>query len=111
HGRSYLTEMWLDMYLRTRQALQLVSSVAFQITWPSALSGADLAGDFIHRIAAVHLQYLRGQISPSVGGRGEPLPPTQWHPLAGGLRRPHPTTDVFEAGSHSPKDRTVVVLH
>ncbi len=109
-GKSWLTDWWLDTYLSGRAPLQLTSNVAFQLSWNSPLSGVARAADFTHRIAAVHLMYLRGEMPPSVNGRGEELTSSQWRFLSGGIRTPGADRDTYVDGPDSPEDRHIVVL-
>lgn len=110
-GETWLTRMWLDTYLHTRGPLQLTSSVALQISWPSGLFGVDRAADFAHRITAVHAQYMRGELDPSINARGQELTAAQWRFLSGGIRTPGEHRDEFEDGSNDPHNRSIIVLH
>ena len=110
-GRNWMSEAWLETYLAGRDNLTLLSNVAFEIDWSSPRHGADLAADVIHRFAAVHLDYLRGEIGPDSGPRGDELCMRQWRYLAGGLRDPQVGHDVFVPGLDDPANREVVVLH
>ncbi|QGH68980.1 choline/carnitine O-acyltransferase [Pseudactinotalea sp. HY158] len=109
-GRSWLTRAWQDTYLEQRSPLPLAGNVAFQLAWDRTRRGVDLAADVAHRLAAVHLRHLRGEARPEVSPRGEPLTPTQWRYLAGGIRDPRPGTDGFLEGHPSPAHREIVVL-
>lgn len=109
-GRNWMSEAWLEAYLAGRDSLTLLSNVAFELEWHSPRTGVDLAADVVHRFAAVHLDYLRGEIEPDSGMRGDPLCMRQWRYLAGGLRDPKPGLDVFVPGLESPANREVLVL-
>lgn len=110
-GRNWMSEAWLEAYLVGRDNLTLLSNVAFELAWSSTRHGAGLAADVIHRFAAVHLDYLRGDIGPDSGPRGDELCMRQWRYLAGGLRDPQLGKDVFVPGNDDPANREVVVLH
>ena len=110
-GKSWLTDLWLDTYFEVKDPLQLVSNVAFQISWPDQLSGVARAADFIQRIASVHLEYLRGEMAVGVNARGSELTPTQWRFLAGGIRRPGAERDTYQDGPRTSANRGIVVLH
>ena len=109
-GRNWMSEAWLEAYLGGRDNLTLLSNVAFELAWNGGLTGVDLAADVVHRFVAVHLDYLRGDIEPDVGARGDELCMRQWRYLAGGVRDPKPGLDVFVPGPESPADREVIVL-
>lgn len=110
-GRNWMSEAWLETYLAGRDNLTLLSNVAFELAWHSPSTGVDLAADVVHRFAAVHLDYLRGDIPSDTGPRGDELCMRQWRYLAGGLRDPKPGLDVFVPGVASAANREVLVLH
>lgn len=108
-GSSWLAPAWLESYLTTREPLPLVSNVGWLIHWPGEATGIARAADFLHRIAAVHLAYCRGELPPEVTGRGEEVDPAQRAYLAGGIRDPRPDLDGIDPGPTSPAGRTMVV--
>lgn len=74
-GSSWLAPAWLESYLTTREPLPLVSNVGWLIHWPGEATGIARAADFLHRIAAVHLAYCRGELprrSPAAAKRSTP---------------------------------------
>ncbi|MFV0452778.1 MAG: choline/carnitine O-acyltransferase [Propioniciclava sp.] len=109
-GRSWLAEAWLAGYLTVREPLPLTTSVGFLVNWPGAATGLDRAADFLHRLAAVHLDWLRGDLEPELTGRGEQVDPVQRAYLAGGIRAPGAGTDTVVAGLHHAENREMVVL-
>lgn len=110
-GRSWLSNAWFSAYLTGRSPLTLSTSVGFELNWPPvAGDGWTLAADVLHRLAAAHLAYVRGEIEQAYTPRGTPLCMQQWHYLAGGLRHPLPDEDVFVPGSDDPANREVAVL-
>lgn len=110
-GGSWLTRPWLETYLATRDPMPLVSSVGFEITLPSPGAGPARAADAIHRLAAVHLAHLRGDLEPEIDPRGNAIDATQLAVLGGGLRRPGIEIDVLEPPEPSPARREILVLH
>lgn len=109
-GRSWLSDAWLDGYLAVRKPLPLASNVGFQLNW--TLSSRDWAGvgDLIYRFAAVHLAYLRGEVTDDPSPRGGWRCLRQWSYLAGGVRRPHAEHDEFVPGPEGAAGREIVVL-
>ena len=110
-GRNWMSQAWLETYLVGRDNPTTLSNVTFELAWHSPRTGIALAADVIHRFAAVHLEYLRGEIPPDSTPRGDELCMHQWRYLAGGIRDPKPGLDVFVAGRQDPANREVVVLH
>lgn len=76
-GSSWLADAWLESYLSVREPVTLTTSAAFLVNWPGDETGIARAADFIHRIASVHLAYLRGELPTEMTGRGEEVDPTQ----------------------------------
>lgn len=109
-GHSWLSRAWLEGYLDVRTPLPLTSSVGFRIFWPSATSGIARAGEVLHAFADAHLAHLRGEVEPEITPRGEPVDPTQWEVVAGGLRHPRPDRDESRNGPPHAADREVGVL-
>jgi len=109
-GRSWLSEAWLDSYLSSRGPITLTSNVGLLLNWPPAATGIARAADLVHRMAVVHLQWLRGELPPEHNGRGDPLDPQQRRFLAGGLRHPRPGTDEFIEGPSEVAHREIVVF-
>lgn len=109
-GRNWMSEAWLEAYLAGRDNLTLLSNVGFELAWPNGRTGVELAADVVYRFAAVHLDYLRGDIPPEKSPRGDELCMRQWRYLAGGIRDPKPGRDVFVPGLESGANREVVVL-
>ncbi|MGB3684882.1 MAG: choline/carnitine O-acyltransferase [Ornithinimicrobium sp.] len=102
-GRSWLSAAWLRGYLAVRTPLPLTSNVGFHIRVPvsppaesatRAPSGSARAAAVIHRLAAVHLASLRGDLPAEQTARGQDVCAVQREVLAGGLR--HPAVDVDE---------------
>lgn len=109
-GRSWLSEAWLDGYLTTRGPITLISNVGLQLNWPGDASGIARAADLIHRMAVIHLAWLRGELPSEVTGRGDPLDPEQRRFLAGGLRHPRPGRDEFVEGPGEAANREIVAF-
>lgn len=109
-GTNWLWDPWLDLYYTGRAPLPLTFNVGFQIHWDSAASGIERAADIVHGLAAVHLQFLRGETQPDVSPRGSVLCDLQWPFLAGGIRHPGAVRDEFRPGPAGASHREVVVL-
>lgn len=109
-GRSWLSEAWLSGYFSSRAPLPLSSNVGFRVTLKTQSFGIIRAADAIHRIARLHLSYLRGEIPDDVSPRGNMLDMRQWQVLEGGLRHPQRGEDSFRAGRPGAVDREVGVL-
>ncbi|MFT4294839.1 MAG: choline/carnitine O-acyltransferase [Micropruina sp.] len=109
-GRSWLSEAWLDGYLTSRGPITLTSNVGFLLNWPGSATGIERAADLVHRMAAVHLGWLRGELPPESTPRGDELDPQQLRYLAGGLRHPRPGADEFIEGPGQAADREIVVF-
>ncbi|MFT4218030.1 MAG: choline/carnitine O-acyltransferase [Micropruina sp.] len=109
-GRSWLSEAWLDGYLASRGPITLTSNVGFLLNWPGSGSGVERAADLIHRMASVHLTWLRGEMPVECTARGDELDPQQLRYLAGGLRHPRPGTDEFVEGPAGAAEREIVVF-
>ena len=109
-GRSWLSEAWLAGYLTTRGPITLTSNVGFLINWPGSATGIERAADLVHRMASVHLAWLRGELPDESTPRGDVLDPQQLRYLAGGLRHPRPGADEFIEGPAAAADREIVVF-
>lgn len=109
-GSSWLADAWLESYLSVREPVTLTTSAAFLVNWPGDDTGLARAADFVHRISAVHLAYLRGELPTEMTGRGEEVDPSQRAYLGGGIRRPAPDVDVIERVDEGASDREMVVL-
>lgn len=109
-GRSWLSQAWLSEYLTSRDPLPLVSSVGFRLRWDSERTGIARAADVIHRVAAVHLAHLRGEIDDEINARGDAMDMSQWQVLAGGLRHPQPVEDDIRHGRPGAAAREIGVL-
>ncbi len=109
-GRSWLSQAWLSGYLANRAPLPLTSSVGFRIRWDDESTGIARAADVIHRVGAVHLAHLRGEIDDEVNARGDTMDMSQWRVLAGGLRHPRPGEDVVHDGRAGAPSREIAVL-
>lgn len=109
-GRSWLSRAWLSSYLGDRAPLPLSSNVGFRVRSSTVPAGVARAADAIHRVAGVHLSFLRGEIEDEVSPRGNPMDMHQWQVLAGGLRHPRPGEDVFLDGRPGAAMREVGVL-
>jgi len=108
--RSWLSRAWLSSYLRNRAPLPLSSNVGFRVRSSTETVGVGRAADAIHRVAGVHLSYLRGEIDDEVSPRGNPMDMHQWQVLAGGVRHPRPEEDVFLDGRVGAASREIGVL-
>lgn len=122
-GRSWLSAAWLDSYLRVRDPLPLSTSATLQIRLPAgeparaqseldgpSEPGLEWAAEVVHRLARVHLGYLRGQLPPETTPRGEPVCEQQRAVLAGGLRHPLPGLDEIRPGRSGADSREIGVL-
>ena len=109
-GRSWLSGAWLSGYFSNRAPLPLSSNVGLRLKPSSQSFGIARAADAIHRLACVHLAYLRGEIPDEISPRGNALDMRQWHVLEGGLRHPHPGEDFFRDARPGAHDREVGVL-
>lgn len=109
-GSSWLADAWLESYLATRTPLPLTSNVGWLINWPGSTTGIERAADFLHRISAVHLAHLRGELPLEQTARGQAVDPRQRRYLDGGIRAPHPGSDVTIPGPASAVNRDMVVL-
>ncbi len=118
-GRSWLSAAWLRGYLAIRTPLPLTSNVGFQIRVPTHLdaqpgvlapSGSARAAAVIHRLAAVHLAWLRGELPAEVTPRGESVCGVQREVLAGGVRHPAFDIDEVRPGSLTPERREIGLL-
>lgn len=109
-GRSWLSEAWLEGYLTTRGPITLTSNVGFLLNWPGTATGIERAADLIHRMAVVHLAWLRGELPAEHTARGDELDPQQLRYLAGGLRHPRHSIDEFLAGPAEVADREIVAF-
>ena len=109
-GRSWLSEAWLDGYLTTRGPITLTSNVGLLVNWPGSATGIERAADLVHRMAVVHLNWLRGELPAESTPRGDVLDPRQLRYLAGGLRHPRPAADQFIEGPAEAADREIVVF-
>ncbi|MGO1384655.1 MAG: choline/carnitine O-acyltransferase [Arachnia sp.] len=109
-GRSWLSQDWLSSYLVSRDPLPLSSNVGFRIHASVEPDGIGRAADTIHRAAAVHLSWLRGEIKDEINPRGNPMDMHQWRVLAGGLRHPQLEMDTFITGRPGADSREIGVL-
>lgn len=118
-GRSWLSAAWLRGYLAVRTPLPLTSNVGFQIRVPpsptaeqksAALSGPARAAAVVHRLAAVHLASLRGELPAEQTPRGQPVCGVQREVLAGGLRHPAAEVDDIRPASQDPARREIGLL-
>ncbi len=109
-GRSWLSQAWSASYLVSRAPLPLSSNVGFRVRSSTEAVGVGRAADAIHRVAAVHLSWLRGEIEDEVNPRGNPMDMHQWQVLAGGLRHPQADQDVFVDGRQGADAREIGVL-
>lgn len=109
-GTSWLAQAWLAGYLDTRGPLPLTTNVGWLVNWPPHPTGIALAADVVHRMAAIHLAHLRGELPGEVTARGEPVDAAQRAFLAGGIREPHPGRDALRPGPGHPENREIVVL-
>ncbi len=108
--RSWLSRAWLSGYLTNRAPLPLSSNVGFRVRSSAEAVGVGRAADAIHRVASVHLTYLRGEIEDEVSPRGNPMDMHQWQVLAGGVRHPRAEEDVFVDGRPGAGAREIGVL-
>ncbi len=108
--RSWLSGAWLSNYLTNRDPLPLTSSVGFRIRWDDTSTGVARAAGVIHRVATMHLAYLRGEIDDEVNARGDMMDMQQWRMLAGGARHPQPEEDAILDGRLEPAVREIGVL-
>ncbi len=118
-GRSWLSAAWLRGYLAVRTPLPLTSNVGFQIRVPTGLdaqpgavdvSGNPRAAAVIHRLAAVHLASLRGELPAEETPRGEVVCSVQREVLAGGVRHPRVGVDEVLPGRLDPERREIGLL-
>ena len=109
-GGSWLSELWFDTYMQTRDPLQLSTNVAFQLEWPTERKGVAGAAHFASHLASVYLQFLRGEMGPEYSPRGVRLTTAQRRFLKGGLRVPHSKKDEFEDGCGGAAHREIIVL-
>ncbi len=109
-GRSWLSEAWLDGYLTTRGPITLISNVGLLLNWPGSATGIERAADLVHRMAVVHLAWLRGELPTESTPRGEAVDSQQLRYLAGGLRHPVTGSDEFVQGPSEAADREIVVF-
>lgn len=109
-GRSWLSQAWLSQYLSNRAPLPLTSSVGFRIVLPCAGTGASRAADVIHRVADVHLSYLRDELDGEVNARGDAMDMSQWRVLAGGMRHPQRGMDDVREGRPGAASREIGVV-
>ncbi|MGI8948359.1 MAG: choline/carnitine O-acyltransferase [Ornithinimicrobium sp.] len=118
-GRSWLSAAWSRGYLAVRTPLPLTSNVGFQIRVPagsvaeSAQPVADgnvRAAAVIHRLAAAHLAWLRGELPPEHTPRRQSVCGVQREVLAGGLRHPAANVDHVRSASQHPARREIGLL-
>ncbi|MFT3969693.1 MAG: choline/carnitine O-acyltransferase [Micropruina sp.] len=109
-GRSWLSEAWLDGYLTTRGPITLISNVGLLLNWPGTTTGIDRAADLVHRMAVVHLAWLRGELPTESTPRGDVIDTQQLRYLAGGLRHPVRGADEFVQGPSEIANREIVVF-
>ena len=118
-GRSWLSEGWLRGYLSVRDPLPLSSNVGFRIRVPAedeaasanpAPTGPARAAAVIHRLAAVHLAELRGDLPAEQTARGQSVCGVQRQVLSGGVRHPQPEVDEVRPATDATSDRTIGLL-
>ncbi|PIE28148.1 MAG: acyltransferase, partial [Micrococcales bacterium] len=62
-GESWFSRVWLSGYLGVRTPLPLTSNVGFQLRMDTESTGLDRAAEIAHRLAAVHLAHVRGDLT------------------------------------------------
>ena len=112
-GRSWLATPWLNAaYLDPPGPLPLTFSTAVKVAWdvPATPSvGLARASEILHRLIAVHLSYVTGDLAPELGFGGAALSDAQRIYLAGGIREPRVGRDEISYGSLDPRGREIGV--
>lgn len=109
--RAWFSDEWKNIYFAGRGSLPLTTNVAFGMNLPQEEGDPmEQVAATIHRIAVVHLAYLRGQYPVQVNGRGQPLDTGQLRVLAGGVRHPRLGSDGFRSATTSSMHRELGVI-
>lgn len=110
HGKSWLSDDWINGYLTGRPTKALSSNVGFQINFVSENTQFARAAEFIHRMAQTHCEYLTTLIAPPDDGRGNPLSMDGWKVLRGAMRLPKKECDDFYYASNEVHNRHISVF-
>lgn len=110
HDKSWLSDAWLDSYLRVRESLPLSTNGAFRLDLDLPDHGLMRLAYLIVGLAKQSSDYLSGQLSPNISSRGEALDMRQWLALRGMARVPQTQTDCHELAPMDKQPRYIVVF-
>ena len=102
--RSWLSDAWLESYLRIRSPLPLASNIGLAVP----MHGRDLA-DWVATLAAVCADHHHRRLDTPRAPSGTPMCMAQWQILRGAARQPRTTLDDYRLAN--PPGRHVGVLH